>query len=563
MSLTHELVKTEMSKLGKVMCRELGATDEGKKFSLLMLKKLSGYKKSKLDIFYSDGSGDHQIDGVYVVEDDNVLQINILTCVYRSNGKNFEDKDVTDLINNGIPYLIFGEEKAADINSRLKNIKKELDELRKEYEDKIVITVKFINTSENVLSSNGESIFTRFQADLQSKNLNIDLDKINDKEIAALFSLKSALKTPMPIKLSGRSYYTLSTREGFVCRLPVQEVLNIYFGFKDGEKEYPGYGDFLFEDNVRRSLGLEKKINKNIYNTATNSVQAGDFEYFNNGLTLIYDEKSGSIAGDSPIIYVKGLQVVNGCQTVNALIKASDNKTLIDDVYVTCRFIKRSDDSKFIQSVITYTNSQNAISDRDLHANDPIQYSIQKILRNLGVFYERKLNEHREEEDDARMDALDAAQAYLCCELQEPHNAKQKKRELFNISYHRIFDSSKDDLAYMLFLSHNIWEYVIEKQLEHRRKKRNTKKLGKTPKYRLSDLIIAHGSYHVATRLYEKFFHGIPLQDKKKSATNFKYPSRLDEEYKNALHDLEKVIRDRKINKGTLPQFFKSTGKCI
>jgi len=79
----------------------------------------------------------------------------------------------------------------------------------------------------------------------------------------------------------------------------------------------------------------------------------------------------------------------------------------------------------------------------------------------MGIFYERKLNEFREEEDDKRIDALDAAQAYLCCELQEPHRAKQQKKDLFDALYARIFDSSKPDLAYKLFISYRILEYSL------------------------------------------------------------------------------------------------------
>ncbi|MFH1620413.1 MAG: hypothetical protein ABIG11_11000, partial [bacterium] len=106
-------------------------------------------------------------------------------------------------------YLIFGEENAADLNTRVQTVKKELDELRNEHEQKHSIVVKFICTSENVLSNNGESIFRRFQNDLQTKNIDIDYEKINDKKLSAIFSEKSILQTPMPIKLSGKFYYSL------------------------------------------------------------------------------------------------------------------------------------------------------------------------------------------------------------------------------------------------------------------------------------------------------------------------------------------------------------------
>ncbi|MCX5634311.1 MAG: hypothetical protein NTW55_00510 [Planctomycetota bacterium] len=221
MNLIYELVKSEIRKLDKGLCKATGATDEGKKFSLLMLKKLSGYKNSKLKEFYCDGGGDHQIDGIYIVDDSDELQINIISCVFRSNEKPIEDKDVSDLINNGLNYLLLGEENVPDLNERVRNIKNEIDELRRDYEEKYLITVKFISTAETVLSPNGESAFLKYQSELQSKNINLEFEKINNKQISALFSSRTVLKTPMPIKLSGKSYYLLAGKEGFVCRLPV------------------------------------------------------------------------------------------------------------------------------------------------------------------------------------------------------------------------------------------------------------------------------------------------------------------------------------------------------
>lgn len=309
-------------------------------------------------------------------------------------------------------------------------------------------------------------------------------------------------------------------------------------------------------------MGLKKKINNDIYLTATNSNKAADFEYFNNGLTVIYDNKSGSLAGDSPVLYLKGLQVVNGCQTVNALIKAHEDKKICDDIYVTCRFIRRSDDQEFIQSVITYTNSQNQISDRDLHANDAIQYTIQTILKNIDISYERKLNEFIGIEDNIRLDALDAAQAYLCCELQEPHRAKQDKRKLFTKLYFTIFDDAKPDLAYKLLLSYRILDYVLKQQSQVLRNKQKRKKEGKTPRYRLKDLLIAHGSYHIAAILYRELYGNSISEDIQKYAKKDVYPANISEKYKEALTMLikrvEDKITDHKTEKEALPQFFKS-----
>ena len=559
MNLTYQLIKTHIDGLDKNLCQKMKAVDDGKKFSLLVLKKLSGYRSKNLEKFYTDGGGDHQVDGVCINEKSDELEINIITCKLAKTKpeSTFSDKDVSDFVTNGISYLLWGEENVTDLNDRIKQVKKELDELREAYENNYIINVKFVSNSDDVLNHNSRHIFMKFQSDLNSKGVSINFEEINSKKLSALFSTRSVVKTTVPIKLSGKSYYQLSGKEGFVCRLPVQEIIKLYFGFEDGEKKYGGYGDFLFTDNVRKNLGLERKINKKIYETATTTSLAVDFEYFNNGLTVIYDELAGSLSGDSPILYIKGLQIVNGCQTVSTLIKAHEDKKLIEDIYVTCRFIKRIEHEDFIQSVITYTNSQNAISDRDLHANDRIQYEVQGILKSLGILYERKQNEFKDEDDDKRLDALDAAQAYLCCELEEPHNAKQKKRKLFNDFYGRIFDTKKIDLAYRLVISARVMEYVIGKQLENRKRKSKTKKAGKNPKFRILDLIIAHGSYHIATFIYRESYKSLSEDKIKKEVKKKTFSKDIITRYNEGIKKIEQYVEKHQINREDLPKFFK------
>lgn len=562
MNLTYQLLKSEIDKLPSRLCNKLKATDDGKKFALLMLKKISGKKDSELDTFYTDGSGDHQIDSVYFIEDSDSLKVFILTNKFFSKlTDQIPDKDVSDFLNNGVTYLISGEEKVGDLNSKIKLLKEDIDEERKNYEDKIEFNLLFISSSKQVLSHNGRDAVEKYISDVQKSGVLISYQEINSDKLSSIFANRTILNYSIPIKLSGKSYYQLVGREGFICRLPVREIIKIYKGFSENGRTYQGYFDYLFTDNVRKDLGLEKRINQKIYDTATNPNVASDFEYYNNGLTVIYENKTGQLMGDSPVIYLTGLQVVNGCQTVSTLVKADNDGKLLDDIYVTTKFIKRTEDTSFIQSVINYTNTQNAITDRDLHSNDQIQYDIQGILKGLGYLYERKLNEFKEEDSDSRIDALEAAQAYLCCELAEPHTAKQKKRKLFNELYDRIFDSSKGDLAYKLLLSYKTLEYSSRKRAENRNKKTKTKKKGKTPRYRFGDLIIAHGTFHIASLLYKRYFSKKSITELKKAINIYdRYVEKFDKHYPKLTERIENKLKKKGINRYDLAKHFKLNG---
>ena len=556
-NLNYQLIKKEIDLLDKKLTTQIKISDDGKKFSLLVLKKLSGYRGQKLLKFYSDGSGDHQIDSVYLYEGKDELVINIITCIFSSKPQStFSDKDITDLIY-GLKYLLFDGDMPSDINEKIKEIKLEIDEQKEAYEKNYSVNVKFVSSADGVLNANSKSQMTKFQNEITTSGIDFSFEEINGQNISALFSSRVVLKTAIPIKLSGRSYYQLTAKEGFICRLPVNELIKIYFGFKDGGKDYKGYGDYLFTDNIRKDLGIERKINQKIYETAIDEVASENFEYFNNGLTILYDDISGSVTGDSPSIYLKGLQVVNGCQTVNTLIKAHNNNKLSENIYITCRFIKRINDQKFVQSVITYTNSQNAISERDLHSNDPVQYNIQTLLKKYNISYERKLNEFKDDYAALHIiDALDVAQAYLCCELKRPHKAKQEKRKLFGSLYEEIFDPKKSDLAHRLFISHMVLDDILTKQAEHRQKKQKTKKAGKTPKFKIEDLIISHGSFHIAARLYQKSFgSNINLE---KTLNNKKLPINFNSDYKIIINDIAKIIENNNISREDLSKYFKS-----
>lgn len=415
MNLTYHVVKTEIEKLPPKVCQNLKATDDGKKFSLLMLKKLSGRKYKEISNLYTEGSGDHQVDGVYFDEEGDLLRVNIISCKYFSKkSEKISDKDVSDFLHNGLAFLIYGEQNVGDLNAKIKLCREDIEEEKVVYEGKIEYSIKFISTSKEVLSSNGKNAVDQFINEAERGSFLINYQEINIDNISLLFSNRSTITTLIPIKLSGNSYYPLVGREGFVCRLPVHEIIKLYNGFKEGERVYQGYSEFLFTDNVRRDLGLEKKINQKIYETATNPELSSDFEFYNNGLTIIYDSKTGGLKGDGPTLFMKGLQVVNGCQTVSTLVKAEADGLLCDDVYVNTKFLAKTNENDFIQSVINFTNTQNAITDRDLHSNDQIQYDIQSILKNAGYLYERKLNEYKNDDSELRIDALEAAQAYLC-----------------------------------------------------------------------------------------------------------------------------------------------------
>jgi len=90
---------------------------------------------------------------------------------------------------------------------------------------------------------------------------------------------------------------------------------------------YTEHGDRLFEQNIRKSLGLTR-VNQELVDTLVTS--PGDFWYYNNGITVLCDSTEryqASRATYSPIdLILKGASVVNGAQTVAAIHEAMQRR---------------------------------------------------------------------------------------------------------------------------------------------------------------------------------------------------------------------------------------------
>ncbi len=155
----------------------------------------------------------------------------------------------------------------------------------------------------------------------------------------------------------------------------------------------------LFEKNVRLFLGTGKEVNRGIIETVTGN-QSAWFGFMNNGVSITADVLEVDLPPSKQKVKVrlKGMQIINGCQTVNALYHAKFATELKDrfqgNSNVLVRIYQIAPANKpFLDALIIATNSQNAIRPEDLLSNDSIQKTLQQIYREYGVGYERKEGE--------------------------------------------------------------------------------------------------------------------------------------------------------------------------
>jgi hypothetical protein len=144
---------------------------------------------------------------------------------------------------------------------------------------------------------------------------------------------------------------------------------------------YAQHGDRLFEQNIRKSLGLTR-VNQELVDTLITS--PADFWYYNNGITVLCDSTEryqSSRATYSPVdLTLRGASVVNGAQTVAAIYEAMQRDPgQVGQAYVSVKIVTTGhtpDD--FGGRVTRATNTQNHVEPRDFVALDPVQWSIRE-----------------------------------------------------------------------------------------------------------------------------------------------------------------------------------------
>ncbi len=223
--------------------------------------------------------------------------------------------------------------------------------------------------------------------------------------------------------------------------------------------------------NVRYYKG-ENDINSKIKKEYSKGKKS-NFWILNNGINAICED----FGVDGEKLTVKNFQIVNGGQTTKTLTRIVND--LPDEVQILMRLTKiqdKSRTSKISMDIAVASNSQNAISPRDLHSGDRIQNKIFGNLAEVGIFYDKKDGEwatvnkskYRNPHGNSPMHLKihnrdDLGIAYLSFFLQIPISTIGRNKLVFSeLYYDQIFNMSanEDDQFFKLMLAHRISERV-------------------------------------------------------------------------------------------------------
>lgn len=231
----------------------------------------------------------------------------------------------------------------------------------------------------------------------------------------------------------------------------------------------------LFAYNVRGSLG-RTQVNKDIVRTIRDSATHRLFPLFHNGVTII----CGSAREDEDKIQIEDYYVVNGCQSLSSLYENSDKLT--GDLRVLTKFIQVEDVSSPLSERITkYSNNQNGVKARDFKSNSPTQIRLQnEFLRNYPGEYSFEIKRGELPTTGEAISNEEAGLYLMAFDLKEPW-ATHRKYQVFDEKHsdlfgrpevtadrivmchliRRVIDASLDDINNELFGKYALTRYFI------------------------------------------------------------------------------------------------------
>jgi AIPR protein len=367
-----------------------------------------------------DGHGDKGIDGIYLNENEECIDIFQSKTVQRP-AKTLGDTQLKEFAGTlqqletaqGVDSMI-----ASTGNTQLKN-------LLVEYRDIIVsskYSIRGIFVTNAVKDSNAESF-------LQATDTTIAL-KVWDKDLIARMYVSSEKAIPATSEMSfdvfGFDYVEYDV--GDTAKVVIAPLSAVDLVRMEGIENQQ-----LFDLNLRKDLE-KTKVNKDIAKSIANSYEHSNFLLYHNGITVICDRLDTS-AKDK--IKIQGYSVVNGCQTVSSLYKNKDKVT--QDLRVLTRIIMVNSEQIDLISKITYnSNNQNGIKARDFRSNTQAQVRIQQEINQnySSYFYEIK----RGEEPNGRIVVENtlAGQILLAFDLKRPWDV-QRYSKIFDDLHQEIF----------------------------------------------------------------------------------------------------------------------------
>jgi len=401
--------------------------NDGQKFVAWYLRRVLLRDDAQTRDDITDGPNDKEIDAVIV--DDAELRIVVIQGKFITTGT--VDGGPLQEVLTAWMRLQKLDTLQRDCNERLKKkieaIRTALDEnYRVEFE--LLTTGNLTSAAQSDLKGFTEQMseFDDFSASLHLIDTEMLTARLAEAENVDLPSLDHIV-TLDPTMLVHTRFPNAAT---VIAMLPLVECLK-FPGITDGR---------LFAKNVRQSLGSNNKVNRALKQTI-HGERVHDFMFYHNGITAICDELS--LSTDKSKLSLKGVSVVNGCQSLSTIYTCSERVRAPEakDAHILFRFYEIKE-LAFADRISINTNSQSAVKQRDLRSNDRIMVGLKKayeIRYPTGLFITKRGEvAPADKASELVMDATSFAKCVMAWHAQRP-NISYNETKLFDEYYKTLF----------------------------------------------------------------------------------------------------------------------------
>lgn len=355
-------------------------------------------------------------------------------------------------------------EYSESMNPIFRLIKQKIDTYTQQRGRKVVVYCHFINNATGISKSNAATInelLGRFEFDKQHRLFDIQILGIKEILELALDGKIRVGRESIDFVIEGQNAYRYEDNSNRVSYgLPRGVFIGICNVNEFIRLQNKYHHNQLYSENIRLYLGDRQAVNKDIIQTITN-IESIWFPYMNNGISIICDKFSLGIANQSKktiSIEIDNMQIINGCQTVNALYSAKYSEATKDNFRASNILVRiyeiNPSLTDFKMNVIKATNNQNAVKTYSLLANEPIQIKIQEILSKLDYLYDRKGEARRT--DNKRVISMPngalAIKAVYRFEAQSLRSRIGQSRVFQKDEYERIYPTDALDETSKLYI---------------------------------------------------------------------------------------------------------------
>ena len=309
-------------------------------------------------------------------------------------------------------------------------LKRRLPEVATAFEDEYNVSFELIITGTLTTAANDD--LARFQQELaDAEDFPAEIHIVDPEELKRRYDMALEQEHPLlshKLQLEGDKYMVMQVggTNCVVAALSLEECTKLP-GIKDGT---------LFQKNVRQSLGLNNRVNKGIKDTIY-GVDSCDFFFRHNGITALC--KNATISDGT--LTVRGINVVNGCQSLNTILSCSERVKQLDNAYVMVRFYEIPERERADRISIS-TNSQSSVKPRDLRSNDRRVLAIKRAYEQKysSAYFVTKRGEEAPADKDLSLvvDLLELGKCLMAWHSQRP-NVSYSENKVFDTHFEQLF----------------------------------------------------------------------------------------------------------------------------